>query len=345
MIDLESIQETIDYSFENKDLLQQAFVRRSYSEENGGQNNEVLEFVGDKALDLAVARIMMERFGKITDDKAYNEFKLSNPKYFKTKIAEGQFTDIKKQLVQKKFLSRCIEKLGFHEQLILGKGDIKKNIIYQDSVKEDLFEAIVGAVAIDSDFDMESITEVVENMIDFSSFFKGEDDEFDNYVGKIQEWSQKQGYGLPKYVYHDKPWDKTYRCDCTIIGDDGFYCTESGEDSSKAKARMNAAYRMYIHLLGQEYVVNEFEEAVGEPIREESTRQVNELFQKKLIDKPDYQFYESHDNYGDTLWTCELKIPGYKQIYVGEAYVKKEAQRKCAYQFLCALMDYEYEDE
>ena len=55
-IDIRRIENTIGYSFRNKDLLQQAFVRTSYSQENGGQNNEVLEFIGDKALDFTVIR-------------------------------------------------------------------------------------------------------------------------------------------------------------------------------------------------------------------------------------------------------------------------------------------------
>ena len=48
--DLEHIQQVIGYRFQNWDLLQQAFVRRSYSEENGGENNEVLEFIGDSPI-------------------------------------------------------------------------------------------------------------------------------------------------------------------------------------------------------------------------------------------------------------------------------------------------------
>ena len=47
------VQGQIGYDFKNIDLLNQAFTRRSYSEENGGENNEVLEFIGDKVLDLA----------------------------------------------------------------------------------------------------------------------------------------------------------------------------------------------------------------------------------------------------------------------------------------------------
>ena len=44
------VQAQIGYTFQNLDLLRQAFIRRSYTEEHGGENNEVLEFIGDKAL-------------------------------------------------------------------------------------------------------------------------------------------------------------------------------------------------------------------------------------------------------------------------------------------------------
>lgn len=347
MIDLVQIEDTIGYHFRNLDLLQQAFVRRSYSEENGGQNNEVLEFIGDKALDLAVIKIMMEYFGQITDTKEYKEFRYTLPKRFRNfvNLEEGDYTDIKKALVQKKALARCIEKLGFHTQLIVGKGDIKQNIFEQDSVKEDLFEAIVGAVAVDSNYDMDFITDVVENMIDFRSFFLGKENDLDNYVGVLQEWSQKEGYGLPKYTYSEQTLEGTYICHVVIEGDDGFRYKEDGKGLSKAEARMDAAYRAYKYLYEKEFIPNKYEEAVGEPIREEAIRQINELFQKKLIAKPEYEFYEDHDEDGNTFWICTLYIDGYKVCDSHNAFTKKEAQRECAYEFLCCLMDYEYEEE
>jgi ribonuclease-3 len=61
--DLIFIQNRIGYEFKNLDLLQQAFVRRSYSQENGGENNEVLEFIGDKVLDLFVVKFLIEKYG------------------------------------------------------------------------------------------------------------------------------------------------------------------------------------------------------------------------------------------------------------------------------------------
>ena len=41
---IEDVQKQISYWFEESELLFQAFTRRSYSEENGGANNEVLGF-------------------------------------------------------------------------------------------------------------------------------------------------------------------------------------------------------------------------------------------------------------------------------------------------------------
>ena len=72
--DLNFIQDQIGYTFRNTDLLQQAFVRKSYSAENGGQNNEVLEFIGDKVLDLMVVRLLTEKYGIITDSEKYREY-------------------------------------------------------------------------------------------------------------------------------------------------------------------------------------------------------------------------------------------------------------------------------
>ena len=60
--DYKNIQKTIGYTFRNVDLLVQAFTRKSYSQENGGQNNEVLEFVGDKVLDLVVTKMLVDHY-------------------------------------------------------------------------------------------------------------------------------------------------------------------------------------------------------------------------------------------------------------------------------------------
>ena len=56
-IDFDRVQSTIDYSFKNPKLLEQAFTRKSYSEEHPGiRDNEVLEFYGDEVLDFFVTK-------------------------------------------------------------------------------------------------------------------------------------------------------------------------------------------------------------------------------------------------------------------------------------------------
>ena len=56
------VEGEIDYTFENVDLLYQAFTRRSYTHENGGENNEILEFIGDKVLDFAVVKFLIQKY-------------------------------------------------------------------------------------------------------------------------------------------------------------------------------------------------------------------------------------------------------------------------------------------
>ena len=338
MINFKAIEDTIGYEFDNRDLLQQAFVRRSYSAENGGQNNEVLEFIGDKALDLAVIRLMMDRFGTITDDKAYSEFKLRNPKYFQTKLSEGEFTDIKKDLVEKKALAKCIDSLGFNQYLIMGNGDINNNAQDSESVKEDLFEAIVGAVTIDSNWNLDIITDVVEAMIDFNAYFDN-DDEHEDYVGLFQRWYLKEYGDLPDYSYYE-----AY---------DGFECSIELEEiglikasgSSKAEARAKAAMNAYIWLEDNGYIVSEYEDAVGRPDKEEAIRQLNELAQKRLITKPQYKFERILDEYGDLVWKCTCEVPEAEWKWYDSDTIKREAQRKAAYLVLMDLMEYDDEDE
>ncbi|MDE5592688.1 MAG: hypothetical protein K2I75_02005 [Clostridiales bacterium] len=348
MLELGKIEHTIGYEFKNEDLLQQAFVRKSYSEEHGGQNNEVLEFIGDKALDLAVIRIMMERFGVITEERDYSEFKLRNPKYFQTKYGEGKFTDIKQDLVKKKALSKAMDALGFHNYLIMGQGDIKQNRQNDASVKEDLFEAIIGAVAIDSDWDMDVLTEVIENMVDFDAYFDNDIENSQNYVGLVQEWYQVQLGVLPKYQY--------LGCTEKTIGEStnkslengkGLYKCQlyfdfkyfNGYGNNNSEAREKCAEIFYDWLEENGYIVDPIVEAIGAPNENEPIRQLNELYQKRLISKPIYTFQQGQDENGYIEWRCDCLVPENERTFTNYASSKKEAQKMSAYDALLDLID------
>ena len=94
------IERKIGYEFSNKKLLEQAFTRKTWTQENGGENNESLEFIGDKALDVVVIIAMLKRFSSIKEDGTFH-----------TKYNEGRFTEIKRDLVEKKALSKMKSKM------------------------------------------------------------------------------------------------------------------------------------------------------------------------------------------------------------------------------------------
>ena len=190
---LEFIQEQLEYEFDEPKLLRQAFTRKSYSEEhNGAYHNEVLEFYGDKALEFIVMKKLSEYFGETTQ----------NGKYASQKT-EGQLTEIKKKLVCKKMLAHRIDVLDFADCLLMGKGDEAQNAQDQESVKEDLFEAIIGAVAIDCGWDAETLEEVVDRMIDIEYYLENGFQDDENYVDLIQTWCQKKYGYLPEYNIYE----------------------------------------------------------------------------------------------------------------------------------------------
>ena len=197
--DLSKIQQIIGFNFKNLDLLQQAFVRRSYSKENGGENNEVLEFIGDKVLDLVVVKILSEEFGSLAsewDDYNPNE----DFDEFVSKYQENKLTEIKKRLVEKDTLANCIDDLGLAEYLIMGQGDRKNNIQDSPSVMEDLFEAILGAEAIDSNYDIQRIQDSVVFMLNPKAIIY--EDEI-NYVQEVQDWSLRRTGELPEREFKE----------------------------------------------------------------------------------------------------------------------------------------------
>ncbi len=327
---INKIERIIGYNFKNHDLLNQAFIRKSYSMEKGGENNEVLEFIGDKALDLAVIKIMMDEYGEI----AVGE----KQKFFKTKLCEGNFTEMKKEVVEKKALSIAMDKLGLHKLLIMGQGDIKQNIQNEASVKEDLFEAILGAVTLDCDWNIDAISKVALNILDFGKILNYDSFENTNYVGLLQEWSQKHGYGLPDYYYRDIVSGEV-TCTAKIKGT--MHC-EEGVGKSESDARMNASKNLYLEIKRSERITNKYIEAVGFPDESRALLQVNELVQKKLISKPEYEFEEYYDDFGNPLWSCSLNI---NELDMGfetcDCTSKNDAKRQACFDMLVFLVKHD----
>ena len=201
----DEVESQIGYDFKNRLLLQQAFTRKSYTQEtHDGENNEVLEFIGDKVLDLIVVKVLTEYYGEINDSKEYE-----------CEHTEGKLTEFKKHLIESKMLAERIDEMGFADYLIMGKGDRKNNVQNAAHVKEDLFEAILGAVALDSNWDMDALQDVVEIMLHLDCYLENGFDTDQDYVSIIQRWKMKSDGDLPFYTFYNSRYE--YHCNILFV--------------------------------------------------------------------------------------------------------------------------------
>lgn len=325
--DLHKIEALIGYEFNEPMLLQQAFIRRSYSQEHGGQNNEVLELLGDSALSTAVIKKLAIYYGSF-----------KNSGEFATRYQEGKLSKIKEKLVESSMLAHRIDQLGLADYLIMGKGDINKNIQEEESVKEDLFEAIIGAVAVDCEWDIDTIQDVVEAMLDIEYYLDNGFSDENNFVDLVQQWAQKAYHQIPLYQFEDN--EEGFKCFLRLPDIDEEF---SGEGYSKSLARLTVAATAYEYLEENDLLTTMRDE-IGAPCEEKAVSQLQELAQKGYINFPHYTFTEDHDDNGNPLWTCICEIEGYDDSYENSCSSKKEAKRASAYEMLLDLLD-DYIDE
>lgn len=324
---LNFVQEQIEYWFENEKLLRQAFTRKSYSEEHSGAyHNEVLEFYGDKVLDFIVTKKFAYRFGELTRNGKYSSEK-----------NEGQLTDLKKRLVNKKMLAHRIDILGFKDALLMGKGDVEQKAQDDLSVKEDLFEAILGTVAIDCNWELTTLEDVVDKMIDIEHYVNNGIQEKQNYVDEIQQWCQKKYFDLPHYEFKEKR--DEFECLLWLSED---WKPFRGLGLSKREARMEAAEEAYQYLEEYDMLILPIDE-VGEPDIERAINQLQELSQKGYIGEVSYEFFESHDDNGNPIWKCNCSVEDEERYYWAENSSKKQAKKIAAFHMLRYILNTEDE--
>ena len=134
MPDFKSLTKKLDLTFNNLDLLIEALTHRSYLNEHReytGNHNERLEFLGDAVLELAATDFLYKKFP-------------AKP--------EGELTSYRAALVNTVSLAESAQALGINEYLLLSKGESKDTGRARDVILADAFEAIIGAIYLDSGF-------------------------------------------------------------------------------------------------------------------------------------------------------------------------------------------------
>ena len=341
------IEQQINYKFANEKLLEQAFTRRSYSQENGGQDNEILEFFGDKVLDFCVTRKLSYFFGEIVQTGYYSTFGET----------EKDLTNIRKHLVESSMLAHRIDVLGLANFLKMGKGDENKSIQNEQHVKEDLFESILGAVAVDCNWNTVVLNDVVNFMLDLDSYLNNRFENID-YVVEVQKWFQINYKNPPKYEYFyrelDK-WNSIINCDnrkrieagsgkigCRLEVSNIIFI---GYSDNKSKARKETVKILYDYL-NENGLLHTVEDEIGEPCIDKAINQLQELSQKGYCERPEYKFKETHDSNGNPRWVCECCVENQEYTYSSESSSKKTAKKRAAYFMLLYVLGYDpTEDE
>lgn len=264
---LEEVQERIGYQFENVDLLRQAFTRSSYSTQYGGENNEVLEFMGDRVLDFCVVKTIADEFGFMRSQSDYYDKDNDNDEFcIVANKNEANFTELKKEIVSNKTLAKRIDKLGFAKYLFMGDSDLDNHVERQEKAKADLFEAILGAIAIDCEWDIETLQESAKQMLDIDRFLQDVDteearpDKFkeENAINTLKELAEHGKCSIPEYYLPEEQVCKNgefwWKCTCYVKS---WNIEETALATSKKAAKRYAAYLI---LCSHYNLPNEYEE-------------------------------------------------------------------------------------
>ena len=220
MAELSQLESTLKLPFKNKDLLQQAFVHRSYLNENRDfhlQHNERLEFLGDAVLELVVTEYLYSKY----PDKP-----------------EGELTAWRAALVNTKMLSSIGRELNFSDYLLLSHGEAKEEGKARDYILANTVEAFIGALYLDQG--LKNSGKFITTYILSKLAGVLEDELFLDSKSRFQELAQEKAAITPTYTVL-KEWGPDHAKHFHI----GVYLDKelvaNGEGSSKQEAEQNAA--------------------------------------------------------------------------------------------------------
>lgn len=198
-------------------LFTAALTHRSAS----GRNNERLEFLGDAVVNLLVAEMLYERFPDAD---------------------EGELSRRRASLVSAEPLATLAQQLGLGDVLQLGSGELKTGGFRRQSILADAFEAVIGAVYLDSGLD--AARALVTRLFGPQLALLPATDALKDPKTRLQEHLQSRGHALPIYgvetvVGEPHAQHFSVRCEVAELG-----LETQGEGSSRRRAEQEAAQRL-----------------------------------------------------------------------------------------------------
>ena len=167
------LEDGIGYTFDNKQLLEQAMCHSSFTKEYGiNFNNERLEFFGDSVLEFIVSRALFKMYPDAN---------------------EGELTQMRSKLVKSETLYVKADALRI-PYIVLHSHAMRTGALPK-SVSANALEALLGAVCLDGG--LSAAERVVKKLF----LNEAEEQAISGAEPKLrlQMWMQKRGMPLPKY--------------------------------------------------------------------------------------------------------------------------------------------------
>ena len=208
-----NLQKKINIKFKNISTLKKSITHKSYNQNN---NNEKLEFLGDRILGLVISKKLIELY---PDEK------------------EGYLDKKLASLVNKNQCLEIAKNLDLEKYILIGNKNKKTKI--ENKILADTIEALIGAIYYEKGF------EVVEKFIlnTWNYLITSSKDNIIDSKTKLQEYSLKKYKSLPIYklVSSSGPRHKPKFTLSVKLKDTNYF---EGTGDSKKKAEQDAAKKL-----------------------------------------------------------------------------------------------------
>jgi len=217
---LKEFEERLGHRFTEIKWLDQALTHKSFVYETNHPEkvaNEVLEFLGDSVLNLAVSHLLLKKFPD---------------------AQEGALSMMRSQLVKRSSLASLSKELQLEGYLLLGKSQQLNGGLNKSSILANAYEALIGAIFMDSGFNQ--ALEIIQQH--FEPYLEARTPSilFDDFKSLLQIYSQQSHGVSPQYrvVNESGPdHDKSFHASVIINGE----VKGSGLGKSKKEAEQDAA--------------------------------------------------------------------------------------------------------
>lgn len=178
--ELNSIEQLLNYHFQNSQLLEQALTHRSARQHESGslsEHNDRLEFFGDRVIGLVVSEHLLKNF----------------PDWDAGKLSKAYA-----RLVSGVSMRTAAEAMTFGRYLRLGRGEEMTGGREKQSLLEDAYEAVVAAIYLDSG--LAQAAEFVLRTLLIPVIAKSEGLLYhSDHKSALQEWIQRNHRGRVEY--------------------------------------------------------------------------------------------------------------------------------------------------